>query len=885
MGFSIIIAKRGQVMKHVSVRAGFFLFCFFILLFFSCGGAPAYGPHGSFSFTYGSSASPGSASARNILINTIAKSVPAVAATVGAVNMFRAAYRWMTGNSPKNRSFVGNECHCKDPDLCWVKRQKVNEIKNLYEQSLRLQGSNVFYADISQVQRAWNNLGFDKLSEDAQRFLKEKFCALENERNQQVIPLSKVEKPLPQPVETAAERRAEEIRQYGQNLVPHNDRQQKRLDAIHEALENGFRVSYKRYNLSENTYALLGEYGMDAAAFQECTGNAIQQQTHAEFVNVLNRGTDLFLSIPKIIDPVSAKASPGWLPGDIHKVDEGWMFALGHFSLLGTQGSKAGYYSLAHELSDVCQGVYDVARATLGFFQGTYELGTERLSEMAHQCCTFIKRAYQHPRGAFEDIISVLTDSAVLLTECGRWAEGFLHGVAHKAFVRPLLQFAQLSAYTRSNPEIIREIINKVLFATAKSVYKGYLLSLALDDDPESEKTEQCARDFRDGCLAPLCAGLATVAQEFEALSNKDKAEEIAALVVQWVTINGLGKLANLAAQEGQFAQLANVIKLAEEGAPVFEAGLGSGGAISVSLPVAEEVATGVAAGFEVATAAGATGVFAASRIPFPSHDGPGSKVAAGVASKSPLIEKSIALKAAKGRGCTACQNLLAQEGGCADQCCASCKHASQALQKAYDEGAPTYRMLVDKGLPVKGTKIILSKESFCLTEAQLKQLEPFFNRVVKSKGALVGKDIPEEFMLTEKFWRHIFTGELEMLMDSSGVVKPRFSGFHFDELAKNLKSKALKLVDISRDGATGAYSGYVRPRGSAKSLQKSFFPAEWSPKGVADKIIEALGNLTDIDFSGGRFVFSGITKEGIKLRLVVESNGSLVTAFPVVPS
>ena len=146
----------------------------------------------------------------------------------------------------------------------------------------------------------------------------------------------------------------------------------------------------------------------------------------------------------------------------------------------------------------------------------------------------------------------------------------------------------------------------------------------------------------------------------------------------------------------------------------------------------------------------------------------------------------------------------------------------------------------------------------------------------------MVGKDIPEEFVLTEKFWQHIFTGELEILMDSSEVVKPRLSGFHFDELAKNLKSKALKLVDISRDGSTGAYRGYIRPRGCVKSLQKSFFPAEWSPKGVADKIVEALENVRNLRVQeSGRLVIRGKTACGIQVEFVSEACGKLVTAYP----
>lgn len=400
--------------------------------------------------------------------------------------------------------------------------------------------------------------------------------------------------------------RAAEIKQYGKKIIPGGVRQKRRLNAIRKALENGFRVSYKRYQLSQKANTLLGEYSIDAASFQACTGNEIQQQTHAEFVDVLNRGTKLFLS------------------EQMHHCSDGWMCALGHFSLLGSKSSATGHYSLAHQLSDLCQGVYDVARVAIGSLQNSYTIESERLRDIAHRCFKFIKRACNSPREVLKDVVSVLTDTAVRLTEFGAWAEGFLGNVARKAFVRPLEQLAQLSAHTRAHPEVIRETINKLLHAIAKSVYKGYLLSLELDTDPTSERTLECAQDFHKGCLAPLCASLSAVAQDFQALSDQEKVEEIAAMAVQWVTINGLGKLANLVAQEGQLAQLANMLKLAEQGNPKLLGMCGGGSAISAALPVGQEVATGVAAGIEISTKAAAAGVLATSKIPLPSPDGPG---------------------------------------------------------------------------------------------------------------------------------------------------------------------------------------------------------------------------------------------------------------------
>ena len=62
----------------------------------------------------------------------------------------------------------------------------------------------------------------------------------------------------------------------------------------------------------------------------------------------------------------------------------------------------------------------------------------------------------------------------------------------------------------------------------------------------------------------------------------------------------------------------------------------------------------------------------------------------------------------------------------------------------------------------------------------------------------------------------------------------------------------------------------------------KSFFPSEWTRTKVIDKIIEASVNkFIDIP-EGLRRVIFGKTSEGMIIKIVVDEDNKLITAFPV---
>ena len=75
---------------------------------------------------------------------------------------------------------------------------------------------------------------------------------------------------------------------------------------------------------------------------------------------------------------------------------------------------------------------------------------------------------------------------------------------------------------------------------------------------------------------------------------------------------------------------------------------------------------------------------------------------------------------------------------------------------------------------------------------------------------------------------------------------------------------------------------GFIRRNGRAP-LNKTFFCEQWSAREVAENIIEGLQNLTEVKFENGRFILSGRTTRGLRLELIAEENGVLVTSYPIV--
>lgn len=346
----------------------------------------------------------------------------------------------------------------------------------------------------------------------------------ENRRKEIEVQQKKIEQQ--QPVKEFFVEHSDEVHVYKENVthkkgqgITHDtlyeDRLQKRLNAIQTAINEGFRVSYKRYSLSNQTSALLNQNNIDNALFTECTGNAIQQQIHAEFVSVLNSGADLQSS------------------DQVQHLTDGWFSTLGNFASVGRQTNAAGHYGLAHGIADICHGLCNFARATKDFSVRAWKSGKASALDMWAASCEFTKNAYEHPQET--------------TLEIGRWLNDFYAGVWEKGAVRPAKQITQLAYLIRHHPDILCKAVGKAVGNLCRMAMKQEEMLLACRYDLRSKETNQLIKDFQTEWLDPLDKCVATVATAFWEMPRKEKAEEVVALVGQILATKGLGRLVDVA--------------------------------------------------------------------------------------------------------------------------------------------------------------------------------------------------------------------------------------------------------------------------------------------------------------------------------------------------
>ncbi len=114
-------------------------------------------------------------------------------------------------------------------------------------------------------------------------------------------------------------------------------------------------------------------------------------------------------------------------------------------------------------------------------------------------------------------------------------------------------------------------------------------------------------------------------------------------------------------------------------------------------------------------------------------------------------------------------------------------------------------------------------------------------------------------------------------------------SGFHHDHLHKIRNSGLIEFINYTEE-PNGIYKAKWSYN-NTKPKDSTFFPADWSPAKVIEKIIEACQNpITKPEYENGCWQISGITKENIEIFIVfkiITSNSQgiakLVTAYPTI--
>jgi len=102
--------------------------------------------------------------------------------------------------------------------------------------------------------------------------------------------------------------------------------------------------------------------------------------------------------------------------------------------------------------------------------------------------------------------------------------------------------------------------------------------------------------------------------------------------------------------------------------------------------------------------------------------------------------------------------------------------------------------------------------------------------------------------------------------------------------LGRVKKSDKFKF-EIIKVGEHGVYKARWF-YGNADLKKSTFFPKEWTPSKVIEKILESLKNGESIDQGAGRFTVDGVTTEGVVIKTIVKmiksDKGKLVSAYPV---
>lgn len=126
----------------------------------------------------------------------------------------------------------------------------------------------------------------------------------------------------------------------------------------------------------------------------------------------------------------------------------------------------------------------------------------------------------------------------------------------------------------------------------------------------------------------------------------------------------------------------------------------------------------------------------------------------------------------------------------------------------------------------------------------------------------------------------HWYSIDLKKL--KNGTLK--LSGFHLD--ANNfIENCGIFQIKNRRVDKFGCYGGEVWYDGQRIHKDKTFFPSHWTREQVLDKVIEALQNVKSITQknSNSNFEVRGLTSEKIEIEMIINKNGKILTAYPLV--
>ena len=97
-----------------------------------------------------------------------------------------------------------------------------------------------------------------------------------------------------------------------------------------------------------------------------------------------------------------------------------------------------------------------------------------------------------------------------------------------------------------------------------------------------------------------------------------------------------------------------------------------------------------------------------------------------------------------------------------------------------------------------------------------------------------------------------------------------------------------MTIIESYEKHSSGIYRFDWGVEGMSKKTS-TFFPYSWSGETVQRKIVEAYKYARKYHFipesqKNGSFVIIGFTRESIKVKIIINQKGTIITAYPVWP-
>jgi hypothetical protein len=130
-----------------------------------------------------------------------------------------------------------------------------------------------------------------------------------------------------------------------------------------------------------------------------------------------------------------------------------------------------------------------------------------------------------------------------------------------------------------------------------------------------------------------------------------------------------------------------------------------------------------------------------------------------------------------------------------------------------------------------------------------------------------------------------------DIRVKAQGIIE--LSGWHYDFGRKIEDSKRVGnyvlVIEKRKQHPVGLYRFDWGVKGQLHKKISTFFPYTWNIKKVQRKIIEAYKyarkhHCTVQEERNGRFSLTGLTKEGISIKMIIGADGRVVTVYPLWP-